>query len=323
MTQPPVIEPTAATQDLLDEESLAYELAAEAAITATIVQEVTVAAQALTVAYLRLAAGGARLTARNAEKLRTRAVELYSAIVPRMRQRLARWVAGGVELGEDQANRMLEEPVTPAALRDGELLQVITDVDRKARERLDMAVAEARSLPMDQQGHVVRVASRGHQAANQARRDTRWAVNRAINNGATSVSLAAGMSLLWIAERDACLHCLALSGQVAVPGTLFPDVTYADRPLGLPMVPYPPRHPNCRCRVTPWSGAPGRLERDHPQAPSALMREARRSVARGWSDHDSEAARLRAAERLLARGANLPKSVEERARRAVRRGKFT
>ena len=57
--------------------------------------------------------------------------------------------------------------------------------------------------------------------------------------------------------------------------------------------------------------------------PDSLAREARRSVVKGWAlASESQTARRRAAEQLLASGAGLPTTVEERAARAVRSGKF-
>lgn len=125
-------------------------------------------------------------------------------------------------------------------------------------------------------------------------------------------------AVLWVAERDACLHCLALSGvEVRVGGRFRPTITFADKPLRWRgFTGWPPRHPNCRCRLRPVFG-------DSSAQREALRREARRSVVRGFSlPSESEAARLRAADRLLRRGAGLPRSVEEYGREAVAAGRF-
>ena len=128
-----------------------------------------------------------------------------------------------------------------------------------------------------------------------------------------------GMWLVWVAERDACLHCLGLQGEIVRPGGLFnASVTFSPNPApraeGLLIG--PPRHPNCRCTL--------HLHQvDTVLAVDALKREARRSVAKGWAlPSENPGERLRAAEKLLIIGANLPKSVEEEAARAVRRGRF-
>jgi len=123
---------------------------------------------------------------------------------------------------------------------------------------------------------------------------------------------------MWVAERDGCLTCTALSGQIVKVGQRFPqNRTFGDKPLlWRGFTGRPPRHPNCRCRVRPvWGDGQG--------AAVALRREARRSVVRGFSlPSESEAARLRAADRLLRRGAGLPPTVEDYGREAVRQGRF-
>lgn len=134
-----------------------------------------------------------------------------------------------------------------------------------------------------------------------------------------------GLRVVWVAERNACLTCLRLSGTVIDPnsGTGFDeDATFgapgsapAVWPPGRPLM-APPRHPNCRCRLRIIAAS-------NTLVPQALRREAERSVARGWSDHASRRSRLNAAERLLDRGSRLPKTVQERARRDVARGTFS
>jgi len=133
-----------------------------------------------------------------------------------------------------------------------------------------------------------------------------------------------GLSLVWVAERNACLNCLAYSGRVIAPGQLFPaGLTYGDHPLK-PYGPLagPPLHPNCRCQLDATSLAPGELD-------IGLAREAARSVARGLTDHASTPARFRAVDRLVSRtpgipdgAALLPRSVLDRARRNLRDQEF-
>lgn len=134
-----------------------------------------------------------------------------------------------------------------------------------------------------------------------------------------------GLRVVWQAERDACIVCGALSGKVADPrnGVGFDeDATFGKPgsampvwPPGMPLM-TPPRHRYCRCRLRIISA-------DNTLVPAALAREARRSVARGFSAHNSRPARLTAADRLLARGANLPKTVKARSARDVERGTFS
>lgn len=155
-----------------------------------------------------------------------------------------------------------------------------------------------------------------------------WAVNRA---AATSVRAAAahlGAELLWIAERDACVVCLALAGHTADPlagegfdefATFGPHRPPAPWPPGEPLL-CPPRHPHCRCQVVVWLGAAS----GQPDLPASLIHEARRSVLRGFSrPSESHTIRLAAASKLLDTGAaDMPKSVRAYAVSAVARGRF-
>ena len=141
---------------------------------------------------------------------------------------------------------------------------------------------------------------------------------RAAGQGAAAVANLADVRRVWVAERDGCVHCLAYAGVVAGPGASFPQgLTFGSRPLKpQASLPNPPLHPHCRCTVEI-------IHPDDNETSDALMREARRSILRGWSlESEPQAVRLRAADRLLATGAGMPKSVEAYARNAVRRGEF-
>lgn len=124
--------------------------------------------------------------------------------------------------------------------------------------------------------------------------------------------------VVWVSERDACVHCIGLAGEVARFGEPFTSFSpYTEKQLT--WAGYngrPPRHPNCRCRIIPWDGG--------TETPEALKREAERSVARGWSlPTESNAARLRALDRLLQSPTlRLPPSVVRRARRALQERNF-
>src|SRR3546814_2098543 len=56
--------------------------------------------------------------------------------------------------------------------------------------------------------------------------------------------------VVWVAERDACVNCTALAGQVARPGqSVDGALAWGDKPLQWSGCNgRPPRHPNCRCR---------------------------------------------------------------------------
>ena len=145
---------------------------------------------------------------------------------------------------------------------------------------------------------------------------------RAVSEGQRAVAKARGRRLIWTAERNACLTCLAYSGVVSKPGGGFPGgLTFGDKPrTPKNAVVRPPAHPNCRCTTTVYNPAddPGLL------ISASLKREAQRSVVKGWAlESESNAARRRAAERLLAAGVDLPKSVVAEAQRKLRRkGRF-
>lgn len=141
------------------------------------------------------------------------------------------------------------------------------------------------------------------------------AVNRAGNAGEVAVAKAAGVNIVWVAETNACVHCLAYSGRVVAAGERFPGgLTYAAVSYHKAPIVSPPRHPNCRCTLEPL------VAREYADA---LRREADRSVLRGFSlESESMAVRVSAAERLLKSGVDAPKSVVQFSRRAVREGRF-
>lgn len=172
-----------------------------------------------------------------------------------------------------------------------------------------------------------RVAEDGLLAVQGALGTARQAATRIDATAAVEVTAAAaravrdvadeqGATVMWVAERDGCLTCLAYAGATAATGEEFPvDLTFGRRPMSAPgPIVGPARHPHCRCSLEI-------LNPDDTAIPAALKREARRSVVRGDSV-DGLAARLDAADRLLARGAGLPKTVEHRAAVAVARGQF-
>lgn len=141
------------------------------------------------------------------------------------------------------------------------------------------------------------------------------AINRGGNEGATRVADVAGRPTVWVAERNACVHCLAYAGRVAEPGESFPGgLTYGKKSYYPNAIATPPRHPRCRCTVEPL------LDQSYADA---LKREADRSILRGISlESESMAVRVDAAKRLVDGGVVAPKSVIAFAERAVRSGKF-
>lgn len=167
------------------------------------------------------------------------------------------------------------------------------------------------------------VAGKVRKGKARAEGSARWTANEGINAGTSDVARKMALRLIWVAERNACLHCLAHAGYVTEPGKLFPGVSFDPAARGIPAVEYPPLHPNCRCQTRTTDAPAGSPPRDRSSlSPAArLAAEARRSVVYQWTEHASEPAAIRAAEALLAAGADLPASVEARARAQVRAAK--
>lgn len=118
--------------------------------------------------------------------------------------------------------------------------------------------------------------------------------------------------LMWVPERDACARCLRYAGlRLLRRGDQFPgglsfdpaqDTTDASKISG------PPLHPHCRCELQAVTKG------DSEEASQALVREAERSILKGWALASEKAAsRQRAAKALLAAGTDLPVSVKREA----------
>jgi len=228
----------------------------------------------------------------------------------------------------------------PGALADDALNHALDSLPGAVAERIDEALHFAQQSPaMDLRTAVLQPVAKANQAANSAEAAARWAVNRGANTGVQHAAAQKDAFLLWAGEPTACVHCAAHIGHYVRPGDSFPlGLTFGDKAL----IPWPdperlggpPLHPNCRCRLIPWLGPVA----VHPvdtaiynrpalqgqvDLAAAMRREAKRAVLRGWSlPSESEAVRLRAADRLLRKGAGLPKTVEARARKAVRAKHF-
>jgi hypothetical protein len=307
-----------------DDESLAFETLVVAKVTADVASIVTDALGAFLAAWAAAARGGpmpvavARALAR-AVALRLRRLT-WSPMAPRLRlaAREAR------DLGLDRALRRLppgEDVEVEAPWRTAALLDV-PPADAALSERLREAARLAALLDLTKRGNALAVAGRARSGIAIARGHARWTANEGINAGTAEVALATGRRLLWVTERNACLHCLANAGWATEPGDLFPGTSYDPLARPMPGVPWPPLHPNCRCEVRTYDGPAGRPDTNRSLSDPAarLGAEARRAVAYQWTDHASGRAARRAAEALLRAGAGLPSTVEDRARRALRRG---
>jgi hypothetical protein len=145
------------------------------------------------------------------------------------------------------------------------------------------------------------------------------ATHGAANRGGAALIAGAGLGRMWVPERDGCNRCQAFAGQITGPAGVFAPGTYYGDGAAPEATRNPPLHPHCRCKVVPVVNADSeRAMRE------ALQREARRTIAKGWTEAggESNAAALRATQRLLDAGARLPKSVLREAELAVDRGGF-
>lgn len=325
MTQPSTTLGRPADQDQRDDKVLAYETALQAVALAALLSAIN---GAVGMAMALVAAGVPATVVR--AKLVAALLSAPTDVAARLRER---WPTG-VRLGVDHALTDVRgelpagEPPTArgltAAVPD-EAAKLTATLDRELRVGLDRAVKLAETLPLDMVADVAAVQAKAGQTVAQAKAQIAWFAQRAVHAGTTATAKAAGAQICWIAERSACLVCLALSGEVVEPGESFDyNATYGDP---MPTFPAdtddpllgPPRHPWCRCGLRLVTGD----QSARTSLPRALRREAQRAVLRGWSSYDSNPAKMRAAAKLLLHPTLLPKSVEARARRDVKRGLFT
>lgn len=209
----------------------------------------------------------------------------------------------------------------PGGLPD-DVHEVLDAVDATARGKLRAAADAATRAAGSEFTHVVRdVLAVAQQAVTTAETTTAWTIHRAANAGILAMAERLQVERLWIAERDACPDCLSLSGHVSVDGVFeLPKAFGADPASVWPAPPLrcPPRHPRCRCRSRLWFGS-----RTTTDLPALLQREAEKAILLGWRrPGDSERRRLAAAAWLLEHGTTAPRTVQDRARRAVKNQGF-
>lgn len=147
-------------------------------------------------------------------------------------------------------------------------------------------------------------------------RETSTQLSRAHADGVTAEAKRWHLVRIVIPERDACLRCTSYAGAIAAPDEAFQvvrDFTDPERdeidPDGVEL----PVHPHCRCVSRAVSQA------DAEVLAVPLHREAERAVLRFEAlPSESDRERTEAARRLLDAGTALPRTVIERAGRAVR-----
>lgn len=319
--RPPPMPDLLAIVDGQEDALLAHEKGAAAVASAPLRAKIAqIVAQALA-AFARLPAGAdiEPLLRTVREQLAALGVAVSGALGSGIVASLVADFAAAYVLGFEHGNAQafdVARKVTPRVLLPDDVQVAAENANKSARDKLlDAAskLVDVRSMP-----ELIAGLSRASQAVQSVERAASWGVNRAVASGVTAIAQEVGASRLWVGERDACLHCTAYMGEIADGDEPFPiGLTFAKKPLSLDPVPNPPLHPNCRCRLMIYRREWG------SDVPDALKREARRSVLRGFSlPTESAASRLDAAERLLLNGAGLPKTVEDRARRDIKRGEF-
>lgn len=317
---------------------LAIELAAGAAAVAGLVDQLGEIQRAIAALWVTLVGGllgtptpeqARRLTDTLADRLRGVSVSVSDTIRP--------YADRAASAGQQQALTEVGLPPVsaPPAKVSSDLERVIRRADTTVRERIEAALTVLQDKPLDTWDDVTDALSIANQARAAAERAAAWAVNAAAAEAVIVEADRIGAELVWLAERDACVACLAYSGETTTAGGSFPvGLTYGDKPVrpwpDPDFLPGPPLHNRCRCRLMIYFGhdtkaataaLPQGWRSAHVSYPAALRREADRSILRGWSlPSESERTRLRAAERLLLKGVKAPKTVKEYARRAVRRG---
>ncbi|MGH3436847.1 MAG: hypothetical protein ACRDRN_10325 [Sciscionella sp.] len=307
------------------------------------IEQAAVAAASLpliaTLAMLRRQATGALLLARTAADERRAAVrlagELEAYVEPLLTPgRLLQAVVPSTQRAVDLAEVFTlgpANPFVPVAARpvvDRQVRAAVVSAERNALIQIRRAGSALRlaASPMD----VFSALHLADLAVGSVATGAEFAVNTAANTVPVRLATRLGQKLVWVAERDACVVCLALSGDVIDPnqGEAFDEFATFDTrppppvwPPGMPLL-RPPRHPHCRCMVQVWNGA---LVGGFYSWPTRLKHEALRSVLKGWSlPSESNAARLRAVQRILRDGqaGEMPKSVQAEGERALARRKF-
>ncbi|WP_328448973.1 hypothetical protein [Amycolatopsis sp. NBC_00438] len=232
-------------------------------------------------------------------------------------------------LGAEQAHREAGARVRPIPLElEPTTVAAIELAVKAARAKLAEAATLVRAADSGTLADVQRrIAAMGQAAAiiEAAARDT---ANGELNAAMSIVAQRLDARLVWVAERDACVSCLAQAGRLIVPGGHFdwrhtfgaksyqPKAYDAAGKLVLVELSRPPRHPRCRCRLSLWLG--------HDEAAAlAVTHDWAEAIkdAQARGDHVAVAAARKAAAAAAASAAfDLPGALRREAERSVLRG---
>lgn len=195
------------------------------------------------------------------------------AIVPHVAEPLEQHAIRARQLGVQQAvDEVLVDIDLTAVEAEGlpdDVQRALDEVDGQVARKLADADRAFDQLTGDSFDDMLVAFAHAQQAATTADRAASWVTNRAANSGVEAVADELGVERIWLAERDACVVCLALSGTTSVDGKFDAAATFGEKPLAVwpgPDLTSPPRHPNCvigSVRVaTPGQGVVPRDEAD-------------------------------------------------------------
>lgn len=215
-------------------------------------------------------------------------------------------IAAGIHLDAD-GRAVHVEPLSDVLVR-----QILRRVDAKVRAKARVAakvIAEDRLATDVQVRHaaerIIAVGSPADAAASAV------AVRSAT---LVAVQSAGGRPVTWVCQPLCCGHCAGMAGSVSIAATgrFLPKLHVVDNPLPWVEDPDgvdgPPLHDHCRCVLVPAD----------PGLAAALAKNAASAVAEGKVGYLSEAAKARAARRLLRARAPLNPAVRRRAANLAR-----
>jgi hypothetical protein len=312
--------------DTPDDETLAWEAQVVRRVVGSVSEGLDQLVTAILAAFeaARINAGGTLSDAQAREFGNAIADRLVLGKWPPMRTALAQAARESHDLGVQRAARRFRDADdrAKAASTKTPRNRKVPNPDTALRKELSDAAKIARS-GIKTQTDAAAVAGKVKAGKARIEGHARYVANEGINAGTLDVARTMELRVMWVAERNACLHCLAHAGWVVEPGDLFPGVSFDPAATNIPSVGTCPLHPNCRCQLRTTDAPAGKPPSDRSSlSPAArLAAEARRSVVYQWTDHASGPAAARAAEALLRAGAGLPASVEARARRALKQKK--